>query len=229
MTFGKHALDFYRNLESPEKKLPGDVEIMNPLNDKKVIRIIEKFYLEYYKDTKDRIFLIGINPGRFGGGITGIPFTDPVNLENILGIKNDFEKRHELSSRFVYQVINELGGPGKFFGNFYLTAVSPLGYTSNDKNLNYYDIQWIRENWKPWFVEKLKEQIGFGARTDIAFSLGKGKNLDFLKKINKKAGLFKKIDHLPHPRWVMQYKYRIKEKYVRQYMESLKSEIESSE
>ncbi len=39
-----------------------------------------------------RYLILGINPGRFGGGITGIPFTDPIRLQNICGIENDFQK-----------------------------------------------------------------------------------------------------------------------------------------
>ena len=49
-----------------------------------------------------RHLLLGINPGRFGGGVTGIPFTDPIRLQNVCGIENNFEKKQELSSVFIY-------------------------------------------------------------------------------------------------------------------------------
>jgi len=73
-------------------------------------------------------------------GITGIPFTDPVKLE-VLGIANDFQKKRELSSDFVYQMITAFGGANKFYQTFYISAISPLGFTKDEKNLNYYDVK----------------------------------------------------------------------------------------
>jgi hypothetical protein len=221
MSFASKAISFYKNLTSPDIRIPENVEILNPMENQETIRILREFYEKYYNDDRIRIFLIGINPGRFGGGITGIPFTDPVNLEQVLGIRCDFEKRHELSSRFIYDVIEAMGGPGYFFGNFYLTAISPLGFTSNNKNLNYYDVKSIMTNWKLWISKKLKEQIGFGARTDIAFSLGQGKNFQYLRILNDDIKAFDKILPLPHPRWVMQYRYKKRDDFVREYVETL--------
>ena len=93
---------------------------MLPFTNAEVKKINKEFYRKYYGDNLKRVFLIGINPGRFGGGVTGIPFTDPVNLQEILGIKNSFIKKNELSSQFIYSVIKKVGGPDLFFGSFYL-------------------------------------------------------------------------------------------------------------
>ncbi len=223
MTFGNKALAFYMNLEPPDISLPEGIEVLNPLNNRMTRDILEDFYNRYYHDRQKRIFLIGINPGRFGGGITGIPFTDPVNLDQVLHIQNDFEKKHELSSRFVYEVIERTGGPESFFGKFYLTAVSPLGFIKDHKNLNYYDVSTIKDGWEDWFVSKLKEQIAFGADQEVAFSMGQGKNLDFLDKINEVHQLFRKIKPLPHPRWVMQYRFKKRQDYIKEYVAKIHS------
>lgn len=226
MTFGEKAIEFFNNLKVPAIKLPARVEVMNPLQLEQVRNILLKFYSTYYNDDHKRIFLIGINPGRFGGGITGIPFTDPVNLENILGIKNDFEKKHELSSRFVYAVISAFQGPVHFFRHFYLTAVSPFGFISQDKNLNYYDLKIIRDSWEPVFINWMKYQMKFGTVRTIAISLGMGKNAEYLQYLNEKENLFDEIKALPHPRWIMQYRFKRKEEFIAEYIHKLKSVAE---
>jgi hypothetical protein len=225
MNFGEKAIQFYRGLKPPPMRSSDGIGILNPLKEKNVRDILETFYQKYYQDEKKRIFLIGINPGRFGGGITGIPFTDPVNLQEVLGIPNRFEKKHELSSRFVYEVIERMGGAQQFFSHCYLTAVSPYGFVRGNKNLNYYDDKYLWKAWEPFLVEWLKQQIEFGANQEIAFSLGKGKNLEYLNKLNEKHDLFHQIGWLPHPRWVMQYRYKKRNEFFKIYTEKLNSFI----
>jgi hypothetical protein len=217
MTFGLKVLKFYQSIDFSRKAIPDQIVVMNPLKDRQVLDLNRLFYGKYYNDNRKRIFLIGINPGRFGGGITGIPFTDPIHLDEILKINHSLPKKHELSSRFIYEVIKAIGGPEVFFGKCYLTAVSPLGFMINGKNVNYYDHKALLASYENQFADWLKEQIGFGANLEIAFSLGKGKNFDFLKKLNKKYELFNRMEALPHPRWVMQYRYPKRDKYVRLY------------
>ena len=217
MTFGKKVLEFYKNLDFSISGIPEGIEIMNPMLDPQVQQFNDQFYTKYYNDSNQRIFLIGINPGRFGGGLTAIPFTDPIHLEDTLIIKNNLPKRHELSSRFVYDVVHHFGGPELFFRKCYLTAVSPLGFVMNHKNINYYDSEVIVKQYEPQFIKWLKQQIDFGANTKIAFSLGRGKNHNYLNRINQQYQLFDKILALPHPRWVMQYRYKKRQEYVNFY------------
>jgi hypothetical protein len=214
MTFGKKVLEFYKNLDFSISGIPAGIEIMNPMLDQQVQQFNDQFYTKYYNDSNQRIFLIGINPGRFGGGLTAIPFTDPIHLEDTLKIKNNLPKRHELSSRFVYEVVHQFGGPELFFRKCYLTAVSPLGFVMNHKNINYYDSKVIVKQYEPQFIKWLKRQIDFGANTKVAFSLGRGKNHNYLNRINQQNHLFDKILALPHPRWVMQYRYKKRQEYV---------------
>ncbi len=103
-TFADRAIHFYSNL-SIKTVLPAGSEIMNPYENQAVKDIVTAFFTRFFDDQQDRVLLLGINPGRFGAGITGITFTDPIRLEEDCQIPNGFEKRAELSSRFIYDVI----------------------------------------------------------------------------------------------------------------------------
>ena len=99
-TFNTQAsaiLDFYRNLHP--RFTPGKgIGIMNPYKDAAAWALTEQFYPKYYNDHRPRALIFGINPGRHGAGVTGIPFTDPIRLESICGIANPWKKQAELSS-----------------------------------------------------------------------------------------------------------------------------------
>ncbi|CAN5306574.1 hypothetical protein BH09BAC2_BH09BAC2_05200 [soil metagenome] len=138
MKFADQILNFLKNISFPDI-LPDEVEVMNPFANEEAFNICKLFYNKFYSDYKIRKMIIGINPGRFGGGVTGIPFTDPIRLENDCAIKNEWLKKQELSSVYVYDVIKAYGGAKTFYNDFYITAVSPLGFTKHNKNLNYYD------------------------------------------------------------------------------------------
>ncbi|WP_366903404.1 hypothetical protein [Hydrogenimonas sp.] len=45
-------------------------------------------------------------------------------------------------------------------------------------------------------------------------SVGKGKNKAYLEKLNERCNFFDAIEALPHPRWVMQYQRKKKEKQI---------------
>ena len=88
---------------------------MNPFQENEnIISISSSFYKKYYNDNNSRHLILGINPGRFGAGLTGIPFTDPKRLKTNCNIKFNGALAHELSSVFVYDVINEFGGEIEF-------------------------------------------------------------------------------------------------------------------
>src|SRR5215204_6771760 len=145
-------LHFYKQLE-PKFDLGEDIQIMNPFNNGEVWKLVQLFYKKFYNDAHRRIFIFGINPGRFGGGITGIPFTDPVRLKEVCGIDSDLPKKAELSSLFIYAVIEAYGGPAAFYRHFYITALSPLGFTKNGLNLNYYDDKELLKDSEPYIIQ----------------------------------------------------------------------------
>ncbi len=205
MTFADRVLKFYASLNIPAP-LPEGIEVMNPYKDDYVFNICTQFYKKFYDDDKGRVMILGINPGRFGAGITGIPFTDPIRLEKDCGIPNKFEKKPELSSEFIYRLIEKMGGTDHFYGHFYIGAVSPLGFVKNGKNFNYYDSRELSKALKPFIIKSLTEQIGFGITSTKCYVLGQGKNYDYLKLLNTELKIFSEIIPLPHPRWVMQYR-----------------------
>ncbi|MFC2124357.1 uracil-DNA glycosylase family protein [Bacteroidota bacterium] len=225
MTFGKKIYDFYSKLNAPVDH-PDGIDVLLPFLQEETKNVNEVFYDRFYDDNNSRIFLIGINPGRFGAGITGIPFTDPVNLEKTLGISNSFDKKHELSSRFIYSIIDRMDGPDVFFQNFYFTAVSPVGFISEGRNINYYDKkELLTDVWESFYVDNLKIQIKAGANTECAYSLGAGMNIKYLEYLNDKFDLFQKVESLPHPRWIMQYRYKHQQEFIERYASILQKHI----
>ena len=198
-------MQFYAGLEI-DRDLPDGVAVMNPYVEVKTYDTCRKFYHKYYNDQSTRRIIFGINPGRFGAGVTGIPFTDPVRLEHDCGIANDFDKKPELSSEFIYLLINRMGGPSHFYKHYFIGAVSPLGFVKNGKNYNYYDDLTLQKQLKPFIVKTLVQQIALGMDTKKCFCLGQGKNYDYLVMLNSSLKVFEEIIPLPHPRWIMQYR-----------------------
>lgn len=223
-SFANALMNYYKNL-NPPKDLPEDVEVMNPYQNPETFKIASKFYHQYYNDLNERIVCFGINPGRFGAGITGVPFTDPVRLLEVCGIKNDFDQKAELSSRFIYDMIDVFGGTEAFYSKFYISAVSPLGYIKDGINLNYYDIKGFKELFEDYAVSEIKKQMPLGLSKKVAFSIGKGQNIKFLNWLNERHDLFDQIIPLSHPRWVMQYRLKRKHEFIDEYLKAFRSAL----
>lgn len=214
-------LEFYKQL-NPAFDLPEGIEVMNPFQNDTAWLFTDLFYRKFYSDKDQRVFIFGINPGRFGGGITGIPFTDPIRLENECGIENDFRKLAELSSIFVYEVIKAYGGAEKFYHDFFITALSPLGFTKNGLNLNYYDDKQLLKQSEGFIVECIQEQQRKMYASDRCYCLGEGTNYKVFTRLNERFHFFKQITPLPHPRWIMQYRRKKINDYIQVYTERLR-------
>ncbi|MBS7566195.1 DUF4918 family protein [Mucilaginibacter sp. Bleaf8] len=230
-TFADKVLSFNRSLVYTGGPLPQGIRILNPFQESpQAISIAQQFYQKYYHDTNKRHIIVGINPGRFGGGITGIPFTDPKRLEKECGIRYEGSSAHELSSVYVYDVLNAFGGAAAFYKHFYISSVCPLGFTTVDakgkeKNYNYYDSKELTQAVYPFIVDSFKKQIELGIHTDVAFCFGNGKNEAFLCKLNAEYGFFGRIVALEHPRFIMQYKLPAKQFYIDKYLDAFRSEL----
>jgi hypothetical protein len=217
-TFAASVIDFYRNLKAP--RLAGlDVDVLFPYRDPDVRATMETFYRKFFDDRLPRVFIIGINPGRFGAGTTGVPFTDPVSLEAHCGIPNAFARRRELSAEFIEQLLDRFGGPAEFYRSFFITAASPVGFTRNGKNYNYYDNSKLLAAVKPFMVKMMRAQLDFGARRDVALVLGTGKNFDYLRRLNEEQSFFEKLVAVEHPRFIMQYR----RPHVRRFLDKYES------
>jgi hypothetical protein len=216
----QQILDFLFHLPF-NLKVPKGVQVLQPYADAEVQQACTLFYRRYFSDNNSRSLLLGINPGRLGAGITGIPFTDPVQLKQSCGIDNPWKQQEELSARFIYEMIHELGGPSLFYNRFYISSVSPLGFLKEGKNLNYYDDPLLMRRIEPFAVRCIRTQIEWGLNRDACFCIGEGDNFRFLQRLNQQHGFFRELVSLPHPRYVMQYKLRQKTDFIQLYKKRL--------
>lgn len=218
MTFAEKAITFYRQLQPSPEPLPHSVEVMNPYDNVQTNDIVIRFYQKYFADNQPRGLILGINPGRFGGGVTGISFTDPGNLQNYCGITHTLVGKSELSSQFIYACIEAYGGVDVFYRQFYLGALYPLALVKDGKNYNYYDSTEVYTALKPAILDSLQKQAGFGSKKD-SICLGQ-KNYTYLTELNNQIQLFDQIHVLEHPRFIMQYRQKEKNAYIDKYLKA---------
>ncbi len=216
-----NILEFYRHLDLGAV-LPKGIKVMNPYKDEYAMGLCDKFYQKYYHDDLSRKLMLGINPGRFGSGTTGISFTDPVKLEKVCGIENTLIKKAELSADFIYRMIEAYGGPKDFYRRYFISAVSPLGFTKEGKNINYYDDKKLQKAVTPFVIDSINRIIKIGINKEKCFCIGEGKNYDFLTKLNEEHRWFIEIIPLPHPRFIMQYRRKKVLTYIDQYLQLTK-------
>ncbi len=216
-TFADAFVEWYDTLRFPEP-LPNGIELLDPRQDERVRAVIRAFAERYYRDRNPRIGVFGINPGRFGAGVTGIVFTDPVALRHECGIPNNLGERRELSGTFVYRTIAAFGGPEAFYARFYLSALSPLGFVRNGKNLNFYDDSALEAAAREFIVESLRAQIAFPLRREVAIILGTGRLRTIAAQLNAEQRFFDRLLFLEHPRFVAQYRRREIDRYVERYV-----------
>ncbi|WP_352422754.1 SMUG2 DNA glycosylase family protein [Proteiniphilum sp.] len=204
-------------------ELPEGFQVLNPfLENPETMQVMEAFYRKYYNDTNPRRFIIGINPSRHGAGVTGVPFTDTKRLESVCGITMHSAHTHEVSSWFMYDMIEAYGGAEAFYSQFYINSPFPLAIIRATKdgnwlNANYYDDKTLFEMVKGFMIESLRKHIEIGLDTSEVFILGK-KNADFIAKLNKKEKLFDRMTVLEHPRYIQQYKSKEKQLYIDKYL-----------
>jgi hypothetical protein len=220
-------IEFLTRLEY-NGQLPPGIKIMNPFRENPaIVPVVSQFYHKFYNDNNPRHLILGINPGRFGAGVTGIPFTDSKRLNEKCGLSIPGVNTFETSSVYIYEMIDAFGGVTEFYNKFFISAVCPLGFISqksNNKsiNYNYYDDRDLTESMMNFITESLFRQIDFGIKRDFCFCLGTGKNYIFLDKLNKELRLFEEIIPLEHPRFIMQYKTKRKQFYISRYLEEFR-------
>lgn len=228
-TFADQVVHFNKNLEYTGN-IPEGFQVLNPyLDHPETMEVMQKFYQKYYNDSYKRKFIIGINPSRHGAGVTGVPFTDTKRLESVCGITMKSAHTYEISSVFMYDMIEAYGGAEEFYKEFYINSPFPLAIVRKAKtgwlNANYYDDKKLFEDVKDFMIESLQKHISLNLDTSEVFILGK-KNADFISKLNKEAKLFDRMTVLEHPRYIQQYKLKEKEMYIDKYILALKNEVE---
>lgn len=222
--FADQVIKFNENL-SYTGNLPEGFDVLNPyLENPETLMVMQTFYHKYYNDSSRRKFIIGINPGRYGAGVTGVPFTDTKRLESVCGIKMESAQTHEISSVFMYDMIENYGGADLFYKDVYINSPFPLAIVRKTKNgwlnANYYDDKELFEAVKDFMIESLKKHISLNLDVSEVFILGK-KNAGFISKLNKEAKLFDKMTVLEHPRYIQQYKSKEKQIYIDKYIIAL--------
>lgn len=227
-TFGEKVVAFNKKLKF-SGNLPEGFEVMNPFFDNpETIKVMSKFYQKFYNDYHQRKLIIGINPSRRGAGVTGVPFTDIKRLETMCGIEMKTAHTHEISSVFLYDVIENFGGVEVFYKKFYINSPFPLAIIrktlKGNLNANYYDDKDLFEAVKPFMIQSLKDHIDLGLDTSEVFILGK-KNATFIDKINSQEKFFEKMTVLEHPRYIQQYKIKEKQLYIDKYLIALNKAI----
>ena len=175
--------------------------------------------------------MLGINPGRYGAGITGVNFTAPKQLKEHCGIEHHFKSASELSAEFIYEMILAYGGVNQFYQDWFIGSVCPLGFIASPnryggetkaKNFNYYDDKALMKAVTPFIIDCINQQIDIGFSTEKCLCIGGEKNFKFLSGLNNEHQWFKEIIPLPHPRFILQYRRKQKDKYIHQYLSVMK-------
>lgn len=211
---------FYQSLRPPQG-LPAGVDTLYPQQSPEVLQLVKAFLDKYYSDNNPRTLLFGINPGRFGGGNTGINFTGSKQLTEHCQIPHTLKLQSELSAEFIYAMIERYGGCDTFYSRFFISAVSPLGFVKEGKNMNYYDDKQLQLALTPFITDCIQQQYGWNINRDTCLCIGGEKNYKFLAALNDKHRWFKNILPLPHPRFILQYRRKQTEMYIQQYLDAL--------
>lgn len=228
-TFSDSVLEFNEWLSNISLKLFDNYTISNPFNGKNRLQIKEitnTFYKKYYNDNNKRYLILGSSPARKGTATTGIPFEDASHLYKETGIMIDNFYINKSSSNFLYDVMEQYGGCEKFYKDFFMSFVCPLGIVNvnskgNEVNSNYYENKKLENVLYNFIVDSLKKQISFGIDTSICYCIGSGENFKFLTKINEQYKFFDRIIALEHPRFIMQYNSKDRNKYLDKYINVL--------
>jgi hypothetical protein len=225
ITFADKVIRFNRELDF-KGQLPKGIRIMNPFRENpEILNINRLFYERFYNDHQPRRIILGINPGRLGGGTTGIAFTDTKRLSDICGINIPSVQTHEPSSVFIYEMMEQYGGVEIFYRNYFINSICPLGFVKKSSkgnwvNYNYYDDEKLFRAVRSFMIDSLKEQINFGIDTGTCFALGK-KNAQYISQINDEENFFDRIIALDHPRYIVQYRSKMKASYITYYLNKL--------
>ncbi len=220
-TWAHHLYKFYTSLH-PLQELPKGMEWLYPQQSGDVLEVVQQFLNKYFSDSHKRRLILGINPGRFGAGVTGVNFTAAKQLTDVCGINHPFKNQSELSAEFIYAMIDMYGGAKKFYSRFFIGSVCPLGFVKDGKNINYYDDKELLRTVTPFIIESIEKQIAFPVDKSVCLCIGGEKNYKFLLKLNEQHKWFDTIVPLPHPRFIMQYRRKYVQEFIQLYLDALR-------
>ena len=221
-TWAQHLTHFYGTL-TPPPHLPNGVTWLHPQQSGEVMQLAATFFKKYFNDEGPRTLLLGINPGRFGAGATGINFTAPRQLTEYCNIEHHLKPQSELSAEFIYEVIGAYGGLERFYKRFFIGSVCPLGFVQGGKNINYYDDKALLQTVEPFIINNLQKLLGFAVRRQVCICIGGEKNFKYLSKLNNQHRFFETIIPVAHPRFILQYRRKEKQAFVDSYLQALEA------
>src|SRR5690606_25648868 len=99
---------------------------------------------------------------------------------SVCGIPMQSAHTHEISSVFLYDMIDAFGGTKDFYQQFYINSPFPLAIVRKSKegkflNANYYDDKQLFANVKDFMIESLEKHISLGLDASEVFILVKNK------------------------------------------------------
>ncbi|MEV5704857.1 uracil-DNA glycosylase family protein [Actinoallomurus sp. NPDC052274] len=229
-TVAYRILQFNEELAETTLELPPGFTVINPFSGPQKDRVREvttAFYHKYYDDDKPRRLVLGSSPARRGTAVTGVPFEDAKLLESETGVDVDGYAVSRPSAGFLHDVIRRYGGRGKFYADFVMSFVCPLGLVrTNPKgreiNCNYYENKKLLEILHSFLVDTLERQLTFGTDTSVCYCIGSGENFAFLSKVNEGQRFFRKIVPLEHPRFITQYNRDREEEFAEKYLSAFR-------
>ncbi|WEH37855.1 DUF4918 family protein (plasmid) [Streptomyces sp. AM 4-1-1] len=226
-------LQFNEGLADTTLELPPGYRVVNPFSGPQKERVREvttAFYRRHYDDDRPRRLILGSSPARRGTAVTGVPFEDAKLLESDTGVDvSDGYAVSRPSAGFLHDVITRYGGRPRFYADFVMSFVCPLGLVKTtpqgrEANANYYENNELLKALEGFLVGALERQLEFGTDTSVCYSIGSGGNFKFLTKVNEGRGFFKEIVPLEHPRFIMQYNGDRKEEFAEKYLRALRGE-----
>lgn len=232
VTVARRILQFNEKLAETTLELPPGFTVINPFSGPQKERVREvttAFYNKYYDDDKPRRLVLGSSPARRGTAVTGVPFEDAKLLENETGVDVDGYAVSRPSAGFLHDVISRYGGRDKFYADFVMSFVCPLGLArTNAKrkevNCNYYENKKLLELLHSFLVDTLKRQLAFGTDTSVCYCIGSGENFAFLSKVNEGQRFFQRIVPLEHPRFITQYNRDREEEFAEKYLSAFRGQ-----
>ncbi|MBY3618567.1 DUF4918 family protein [Acinetobacter sp. CUI P1] len=127
----KFIFDFQKYAEPITDSFYAKMNFVNPLavNWKSYMN----FFENYYDPTvKKRNLIVGLNPGKNGANKTGVPFTDPTNAHDHLGMancKSDTVRESSSEKLFPLFLKSFNGDMHAFFNHYHLANILPYGVT----------------------------------------------------------------------------------------------------
>jgi hypothetical protein len=128
-----------------------------------------------------------------------------------------------MSAEFISRVIEAYGGPGAFYSDVFMTALSPLGFIRNGVNINFYDDAELEMMMSPQIITWMKRTFDAGVRRDTTILLGSGKLRTFMERNVREHVGVRDVIYLDHPRFIMQYRRSQVSQYVSLYVETIRA------